>query len=519
MTTLADAPALPALSRAVVRSAAVQGRAELTPPTPALLDLPERAVQFGTGAFLRGFVDHFLDAANRTGHFGGRVVAIGSTGSGRDQVLTQQEGLYTLAVRGIEDGEPVDARRLVGSVSRALSAATEWDAVLACARSPWLEYVFSNTTEVGIVLDEGDRFDLAPPRSFPGKLTRFLFERARTFAFAPSKGVVVLPCELIEDNGDRLKAIVLALADRWQLGAGFRRWIETAVPFCNTLVDRIVPGAPPADEEAALAAHLGYRDGMLTVCEPYRLFAIEADADLRARLRFAEADAGVLLADDIRPYRERKVRLLNGAHTAAVSAALLAGCETVRDAMTHPRVAPFLRRVLLDEIVPTVADRLPPGDAEAFAHAVLDRFANPFVRHALFDITLQGTMKLRVRLVPTIVRHVERTGTAPQALALGFAAYLLFMRGTLHARRVAAGQPVPADDQGARVRAFWDALPERPDAEACRALAHAACADVALWGTDLAALDGFADAVGAHLARLVADGPDAALDALLSLPA
>ena len=502
---------LATLSRELLRAPGFAARTDLHLPDPALLDLPEKAVQFGTGAFLRGFVEFFVDEANRRGSFGGRVVAIGSTGSGRDEVLTRQDGLYTLATQGIENGEARRDYRVVGSLSRALSAAHDWDAVLACARNPWLELVFSNTTEVGIVLDEHDAVDAAPPRSYPGKLTRFLYERARTFAFSRGKGIVVLPCELVDGNGDRLREIVLQLAARWELGRPFARWIEQAVPFCNTLVDRIVPGAAPANEREEIFEELGYRDDLLTTCESYRLFAIEGDAALRERLGFAGADDGIVVTDDVAPYRERKVRLLNGAHTVMVPAAILAGCETVRDAVTHDAVGSFLRRALLDEIVPTVDA---PG-AEAFAHDVLDRFANPYIRHALFDITLQGTMKFRVRVVPSILRHAELFGRVPQALAFGFAAYLMFMRGDAQDARRRAGLSVPADDQGGRVRALWNALENDSD-PALAGLVETVSADAALWGADLNRIAGFTDAVTDHLVRIHHGGPAAALDVLLA---
>lgn len=511
---LAAPAALPRLTRALAASPALAGRGDVSVPAAELLVLPERAVQFGTGAFLRGFVDFFVDAANRAGTFGGRVVAVGSTGSGRDATMAAQDGLYTLVSRGLVDGVAQQDARIIGSVSRALSATTDWPAVLELARSPQLALVFSNTTEVGIALDEGDAPELAPPRSFPGKLTRFLHERATAFDHDPARGLVVLPCELIEANGARLREIVLALAGRWGYAPAFAAWVRDAVTFCDTLVDRIVPGAPSAEEGARLQASLGYADAMLTTCEEYRLFVIQADPTRRAdhaRLltALADADPGVVLAPDVAPYRERKVRLLNGTHTAMVAAALLAGFETVREAVTDPQFGAFVRRLLLDEIAPTVDA---PG-TDAFAREVLDRFANPFVRHALVDITLQGTMKMRVRVVPTVVRHGARTGDAPAAHALGFAAYLLFMRGDLQARRRAAGLPVPADDGGARLHALWAATRD-PSDDALRALARAACADVELWGADLARVPGFADAVGAHLVRLVRDGMPAALRAV-----
>jgi tagaturonate reductase len=485
-------------------SPAFQARGDLGVPAPELLELPEKAVQFGTGAFLRGFVEPFLDAANRAGRFGGRVVMVGSTGSGRDQVVNDQDGLYTLVVQGIDGGEARREARVVASVSRALSAADEWAEVLACARSPELELVFSNTTEVGIALDEEDRPDLVPPRSFPGKLARFLYERALAFGFDPARGVAVVPCELIEDNGDRLKAIVLELAARWGLGEEFERWVAGAVPFCNTLVDRIVPGTPPAEALEEAETGLGYRDALLTSCEPYRLFAIQGDDALRARLGFAGADPGVVVTPDVGPFRERKVRLLNGAHTASVAVALLAGCETVREATEHERVGPFLRRVLLEEIVPSLDV---PGAAD-FARETLDRFANPYIRHALLDITLQHTMKTRVRVVPSILGYAERTGRAPASLAFGFAAGLLLSRG----------EPRRADDQGGRIRALWAGLAGESPA-AVRELARAACADAETWGADLAAVPGFAEAVGDALAHMVRDGGAAALEAHLGAAA
>ncbi|HWV58993.1 MAG TPA: tagaturonate reductase [Longimicrobiales bacterium] len=503
---------MPVLDRALVASPEFQSRRDVGAPPVALLDLPEKVVQFGTGGFLRGFVEYFIDAANRSGDFGGRIVMVGSTGSGRDSAVNEQDGLYTLLTRGIEGGVAREEYRIIGSVSRALSAATQWADVLALARDPDLELVFSNTTEVGIVLDDGDAPDASPPRSFPGKLTRFLYERARAFDFDPDRGVVVVPCELITDNGDRLREIVLELARRWSLEPEFARWVGEAVPFCNTLVDRIVPPVSSAEVER-ITGRLGYADAMLTVCEPYRLFAIQADAATAARLRFAAADPGVVLTEDVTPYRERKVRVLNGAHTLMVPAALLAGCETVREAVTHPAIGEFARRAVYDEILPTLNV---PGAAE-FADAVFERFANPHIRHELFDITLQGTMKVRVRLVPSIIGYARRFGRPPEALAFGFAAYLLFMRGELHQRRAELGGSVPPDDSGQRVRDLWRNFRNPDDAGLAR-LARTACADVELWGTDLAAIPGFADAVGGWLARMYRAGVDAPLQTLLSRP-
>lgn len=466
--------------------------------------MPERIVQFGTGAFLRGFVGHFVDQANRQGLGAGRIVAVASTASGREARLNQQDGLYTLVVQGIDGGRAYRRLQLIASTSRALSAAAEWDRVLDVARNPELELVVSNTTEIGIAFDEADTFEAAPPRSFPGKLTRFLFERARTFDYDAARGVTVLPCELVEDNGALLERIVLQTAEHWRLPAQFADWIDAAVPFCNTLVDRIVPGTPDDVTREALWQELGYRDDLITACEPYRLFAIEAPSNL-PQLRFAQADPAVVITDDISPYRERKVRLLNGAHTILVPTALLCGAETVLEAVEHEAIGAFLRQVLMTELMPSVD----VAGAEPFAEAVLDRFANPFISHALLDITLQQTMKMRVRVVPSILGYAARFGRAPRSIAFGLAAFLLYHR------RNGEAQSARPDDQAEQLRALWRHT-DSANPGALLRLAEDALSRLALWGTDLTRVPGFASAVGEDLVMLVRRGPLAALDAHLA---
>ena len=503
---------MPRLNRALLDTVRRERGDVVDVPAEALQDLPERAVQFGTGALLRGFIDDFVHRANVDGRFGGRIVAIASTGSARDRALREQDGLYTLVVEGIERGLPVRECRIISSVSRALSASDEWNEVLALAREPLLEYVFSNTTEVGIVADEDSGAEDAPPRSFPAKLTRFLFERASAFDFDQARGLTVIPCELIEDNGARLREIVISIARRWELGTTFMEWLENAVPFCNTLVDRIVPGAPRGDDVGRLRTMLGYDDEMLTTCEPYRLFAIEGDEQLRARLTWA-TDSGIVVTPDIAPYRKRKVHLLNGAHTLLVSVALQMGYEVVRDAITQPSLARYVRRTMLDEIAPT----LDVEGAEEFAEAVLDRFRNPHIRHALIDITLQATMKMRVRVVPSIVRSAARSGQVPPSLAFGFAAFLQYMQGGVQASRRAQGLPVPADDQGVRLGALWEGFPADANAPVGD-LVSTICGDSTLWGTDLTAIPGFALAVTDHLSCIRSQGMHSALERHLAAP-
>jgi tagaturonate reductase len=466
----------PSLDRNVLTQQLGRSSAVQFPPV-SVLDLPERAVQFGTGGFLRGFVEFFIDEANRSGAFDGRIVAIASTGTGRDDVVNRQDGLYTLLTEGVEDGRPVRELRVISSLSRALSANSEWNQVLQLARNPEIALVFSNTTEVGITLAPDDDLD-APPVSFPGKLTAFLYERARTFGYSPESGLTVIPCELIERNGDKLREIVVELSQRWNLGNAFSRWLTSNVTFCNTLVDRIVPGAPAADRRQEIDEQLGYRDELVTVCEPYRLFAIEAPSASSA-LRFADADSTIILTDDVEPYRLRKVRLLNGTHSLLAPLALQCGFETVYDAISDDVVGAYVRRTMFDEIV----SALDVPNAGNFARQVVERFSNPCLAHSLFDITLHGTAKMKVRVIPSIADFVEKEHRTPELIAFGFAAFLLFLRGDLQERRRASGMAVPSDEQGARIRDLWKRSHPEISAEA---VAHDVCRDESLWGVNLA---------------------------------
>ncbi len=489
------------LNRSLVRAQGVDAQFL---PNPALLDLPEKVLQFGTGAFLRGFADYFIDRANRQGLFGGRIVAVGSTGSGRTHSLNTQGGLYTVVVQGMEGGNVVDTAQVVSAISRAFSAADQWADVLACAANPDLVAIVSNTTEVGITLDDDDQPDSMPPRSFPGKLTAFLHARAQAFGYAQEHALVVLPCELLTNNGDRLREIVETLAQRWYGDDDFMAWLG-ACRFCNTLVDRIVPGTPDEVKQTALFERLGYRDDLLITAEPYRLWAIEGDEALLDRLPFLRADDGIIVTDDITPYRELKVRILNGTHTSMVPVALQYGLETVREAVIDPVMGQFIRRVMLDEIVPSLdVDRT---RADAFAHAVLDRFANPFIVHLLRNIMLQATMKTQVRVVPSIQHYYDKEAAMPETLALGFAFFLLLRRDDDPAA-------YPPDDRANRIREAWHALPsENP--EAVGMMVHALLANEDLWHTDLTALPGFEAAVRDTLLAALRDGVRPVLDAFV----
>lgn len=479
---------------------------------------PERVIQFGEGNFLRGFVDWMIHRLNAAGKFGGRVVAVQPIAQGMAGALNEQDGLYTLVLRGIESGRAVDEREVVESVSRGLNPYAEFDAFLAVARDPNVRYVVSNTTEAGIAFSPADRFDDRPQASFPGKLTRFLFERYDKVGRGDAPGVLLLPCELIERNGDALRAAVLRTADNWRLPAAFRQWVESACAFANTLVDRIVSGHPAA-EMPRLTEQLGYEDRLLVAGEPFHLWVIEADRRFAAELPFADVGLNVVWTDNMTPYRERKVRILNGAHTMTVPAAFLAGKDTVGECMEDATIRRFLERGLREEVIPTLD--LPRPELERFAASVLERFANPHVRHELLSVTLNSLSKMKARVVPSLVEGVRRGGggAVPRRLAFAFAGLIAFYR-VVEVRDGAAfgsrgGKPYPIRDDAAVVEAFaadWATFDGSP--EAAHALVRRVLGRDAWWGQDLSQVPGLVDDVAAGLNRILREGAAAAIAAV-----
>jgi len=474
-------------------------------PAAAHLQLPEKVLQFGTGVLLRGLPDYFIDKANKAGLFNGRVVVVKSTGKGTTDAFAEQDGLYTLCIRGIEQGRKVEENILNAAVSRVLSAAAEWPAILKCAENEALEIVISNTTEVGISLTDDD-VNAAPPASFPGKLLAFLYRRYQYFNGSADKGMIIIPTELIPDNGKKLKDIVLELASRNGLADGFKDWLAEACHFCNSLVDRIVPGALPPQEQQAMEQRLGYEDRLMIMAEAYRLWAIEtANRTVRQRLGFAEADSGVVIAPDINVFRELKLRLLNGTHTLSCGLAHLAGFDTVRAAMEDEDMAAWISGLMLQEMVPAITDiYITEAAATQFAQAVLDRFRNPHIAHQWVSITMQYTSKMKMRNVPVLLRHYQRSQEPPVWMALGFAAYLLFMRS----ERTADGQykgmangreHTIQDDHAAWFHEQWKRLEPA-------VLVKEVLGNTGLWGTDLTALKGFHKAVTGALSALLHHG-------------
>ncbi|MBC6699175.1 tagaturonate reductase [Hymenobacter sp. BT190] len=475
-------------------------------PTADLLALPEKVLQFGTGVLLRGLPDYLIDKANRQGIFNGRIVVVKSTDGGDIDAFRRQDGLYTLGIRGIDDGQEIEENVVCSAISRVLSAKSQWADILACAANPELTVVLSNTTEVGIQLVSDD-IRQNPPVSFPGKLLAFLHARYQAFGGAKDKGLVIVPTELIPDNGTKLESILLEQAHRNNLDVEFIDWLETANQVCNSLVDRIVPGRPDAATQTALAAQLGYQDDLLTMSEVYTLWAIEGDERVKQVLSFEQADAGVVVQPNINLFRELKLRLLNGTHTLSCGLAFLAGLPTVREAMQDDYVAGFIHNLMLGDLLPGIPYNVDEKVGQRFGMQVLDRFRNPAIEHRWLSISMNYTAKLQMRNVPTLLHYYQKLRAVPHYMALGFAAYLLFMRGTHQKDQVWYGElesqeyPIQ-DDKAGYYAELWSRL---EPAE----LAHTVLHNQTLWGHDLAALPGFSDCVSRYLRQLLEQGAHA----------
>lgn len=481
-----------------------------------LPDAPERVLQFGEGNFLRAFVDYFIDVLNEKAGFNGKVVLCQPIAAGLAQRINAQEGLYTLCLRGSENGRAVDARRVISCVSRCLAPYEDYDALLAVAHNPALRYIVSNTTEAGIVYDPAPRFADAPPASFPAKLTRFLYERFTAFSGAADKGLVILSCELIDNNGKELAACVDKHIADWGLSDAFATWVKTSCIFCSTLVDRIVPGRiRDAAALAKLEQELGYHDELLDVGEVFGSWVIEGPKSLAEELPFAEAGLPVIFVDDVTPYKKRKVRILNGAHTSMALGAWLAGQNIVRGCMQDDALRGFMNKAIYDEIIPTLP--LPKAELDAFAAAVADRFNNPFVDHELLSISLNSTSKWRARVQPSVEEYLQATGKLPRCLTMSMAALIAFYGCYLESRdegalvcRRPAGDVYRVLDDAAVLDFYWQHKDSAPDA-----LADAVLKNTGMWGRDLTALPGFAAAVKADLAEILQKGAYEAMKACL----
>lgn len=410
---------------------------------------PVRVVQFGEGNFLRAFVDYMIDIANEKGKFDGDIVLVKPIETGSLEIFYRQQCQYTVSLRGIVDGEAKILDRQVTSVADAVDSYGEYGRYMRLAEIDTLRFVVSNTTEAGIVFDERDQFGWEPPRTFPGKLTKFLYHRYETFCGDRSKGLVMLPVELIDDNGIMLKKCVLQFIRLWNLGEAFEEWVNEACVFTSTLVDRIVTGYP-LETQGEEWERLGYEDRLMVTGEPFALWVVESPADISAELPLPDAGLPVIFTEDQKPYKQRKVRILNGAHTSFVPASYLCGNDTVKQSMEDGDIRQFMMGMVFDEVIPTLA--LPEAELKEFAEAVIERFENPYVKHRLLSISLNSVSKWRARCMPSLLGYVEKFGRLPARLTFSLAALMAFYSGAKMRDRALMGtrdgQEYPIMDDG-----------------------------------------------------------------------
>ena len=463
----------------------------------------EKIIQFGTGAFLKGFINDIFQQLNDHGLYDGGIVAVKLRPGNAQQIeqINRQEGLFTINVRGVDNGKLVDNYRVIDVQNRALSPYDDVDGFMALADNPELEWIVSNTTEAGICFDEQQQFSDAPALGFPAKLTQLLYRRYQTFNGDSSKGVSVLCCELIENNAQVLLGYLKQYAQFWQLDAEFEHWLSQHCYFHNTLVDRIVTGRPPEPRVAEITQALNYTDAELIETESYYQWVIETNGrgEFLNRLFAESAGLNVILTDDLTSYRQRKVRILNGAHTGCVALAQLLGIETVYQATQTPMIKQFLQRLVFDEIVPTINQ--PRDEVSAYAQAIIERFENPFLFHAWQSIALNSVSKWSARLLPTLQDVVARSGKPSAGIATSMAAHLLLYGAQ---PKTPAQGPQDAPELIAKFQTAFETSPEDD-------FVSQILADTTLWGMDLTTVPGLVATVGDRIKQLKQQGVEAYL--------
>ena len=449
-----------------------------------LEDAPVRVLQFGEGNFLRAFVDYFIDELNEKANFNSKVVLTQPLAGGLADMINEQDGLYTLFLRGRENGQQVNKKRVISCVKSCNNPYSDFQGLMDNAKNPDLRFIVSNTTEAGIAFDPSCKVDDAPPSSFPGKLTVFMYERFKLGL----PGFIILSCELIDHNGQELQRCVNEYVKLWNLGADFEKWVNEDNIFCSTLVDRIVTGYP-REEAAAICEELGYQDNLIDTGEVFGFWVIEGPQTVKDEFPVEKAGLPILIVDDHMPYKQRKVRILNGAHTSMVLAANLAGKTIVRECMEDDIVRNFMTETIFDEIIPTLD--LPKEELVEFADSVIDRFNNPYIDHRLTDIALNSTAKWKARVMPSVCEFVKREGKLPERLTFSLAAYIAYYR---------KGGEFVRDDQW--VLDFFEA--HRGDDN--KTLVNAVVNNDKMWDGALAAVPGFEEAVAAYLDKIDSEG-------------
>lgn len=453
---------------------------------------PIKVLQFGEGNFLRGFVDWIVDVMNEKAGFNGNVKLVQPISNGMVDMVNAQDGLYHVLLNGIADGKPTEEIRLIDSVVGGINPYEDFEGFLSTALEPELQFVISNTTEAGIQFDPSDSNTKKLPGSFPGKLTLLLYYRFSRFDAAKDKGLFIIPCELIDKNGEMLKAAILQYIDHWRLPLAFKQWVEESNRFCNTLVDRIVPGFP-RETISEIHKKIGFEDNLVVMAEPFHLWVIEASDDVKDAFPANKANLQVKFVDDIAPYRTRKVRILNGAHTAMVPVAYLFGLRTVRASIDDAVIGKYVRALIFEEIIPTLD--LPEEELKSFANDVIERFQNPFIKHELITISLNSIAKFKTRVLPTILTYFEQTGKLPKGLVYSMACLIRFYKG------VWQNEAIKVNDDAEIVAFFRSLWQEENMAE----VSTKVLSNTSFWGQDLTKIPGFKIRLQVYLEQIVVE--------------
>lgn len=461
--------------------------------------LPIKVIQFGEGNFLRAFVDYIIDKLNTEAEFNAGVVVVQPLPNGLIHMLNEQDGLYNLFLRGIKNGAEAEEIHTISCIQNSINPYADYDNYLALAEEEELQFLISNTTEAGISFDEKDTLEGVPHNSFPAKVTALLYRRFDHFDGASDKGLSIIPCELINHNADTLKQILLQYADLWQLGDAFKSWIETANSFHNTLVDRIVPGYPK-DEIDSYQSQLEFKDNLIVSAETFLLWVIEGDDSLKARIPFDRINENILVVKDMQPYRTRKVRILNGAHTTMVPFSILYGNETVKETVDNTFTGKFVRDAVFDEINPTLD--LSDEELKEFADAVFDRFRNPFIKHQLSSIALNTVSKFKVRVLPSLIAYVEKYNRLPKHLTFALACLIRFYKGDWQGRKL------PVQDDATVISVFDEVW----KSTSYQSVSNEILSQVSFWDQDLTKIDGLAIEVARALELIEDNGIEKAFE-------
>ncbi|HBF39002.1 MAG TPA: tagaturonate reductase [Firmicutes bacterium] len=471
--------------------------------------LPEKVLQIGEGNFLRAFADWMIDHTNSAGCFNGSVVLCQPIQMGMAEQINAQNGIYTVMMRGVENNQVVERIEEVTSISRCINPYSDYESLVAIAKSPDLKVIISNTTEAGIAYHAGDKLTDKPPVSYPAKMTVLLYERFKKLNGQADKGLLILPVELIERNGDNLKRYVLQYAAEWGLETAFTEWLENANCFANTLVDRIVTGYP-RDEIKEIRESLGYEDNILVTCEPFNLWVIEAPQKWANVIPLKGDNVHVIWTSDMTPYRTRKVRILNGAHTVSVLAAYLAGHDIVLSMMKDKVFEQYLRKCIWNEIIPTIP--LPKKEMDEFANAVFERFSNPFIKHRLLDISLNSVSKYKARCLPSLLDNINKSHKLPPILPFGLAALIAFYKGTMQDGKYIGtrGDNTYEIRDNADILTFFAKAWQHPEDIVEKVLSN-----VDFWGQDLTKISGLKKLVDEDLGTIIRDGAATAVKNLV----